>query len=304
MSIQQEQIQIRLTTKQEQYAVSNAPIMVPVNFKRYGLSELVNNLLGREKPIPFEFLIDGEILRSTIASYLSSHRLSTENIITIEYMESMLPPTPLTSYQHDDWISSVQILENLFLTGSYDNMVRLWNTSGECTHTLIGHTEAIKSVAFGASTDSTVSVFSAGLDHTIIGWEINREESDECQILYECCGHQAAIESLAMNLQKSHFATASSDSTIKVWSTETPVTNELVESTSQPQKKKKKTEKDNSKLIKTQAITLNGHVGAVNAVVFDDKDSNTVYSGGWDHSIRSWDIEQQVNTVTKVFHIL
>ncbi|CAO3650879.1 unnamed protein product [Cunninghamella blakesleeana] len=207
MSIQQEQIQIRLTTKQEQYAVNNAPIMVPVSFKRYGLSELVNNLLGREKPIPFEFLIEGEILRSTIANYLLSHRLSTENLITIEYMESMLPPTSLTSYQHDDWISSVQTLDSLFLTGSYDNMVRLWNTSGECTHTLIGHAEVVKSVVFGSSTDSTISVFSGGLDHTVVAWEINRLESDEYQILYECRGHSAAIESLAMNTQNSHVRT-------------------------------------------------------------------------------------------------
>jgi ribosome biogenesis protein YTM1 len=47
-------------------------------------------------------------------------------------------------------------------------------------------------------------------------------------------------------------------------------------------------------------VTLNGHVGAVHAVDFDAADGNIVYSGGWDHSIRSWDIEQQVNTTTKV----
>lgn len=47
-------------------------------------------------------------------------------------------------------------------------------------------------------------------------------------------------------------------------------------------------------------MTLTGHVGAVNAVDFDTADTNTVYSGGWDHSIRSWDVEQQVNVTTKV----
>jgi ribosome biogenesis protein YTM1 len=47
-------------------------------------------------------------------------------------------------------------------------------------------------------------------------------------------------------------------------------------------------------------VTLEGHVGGVNSVVFDKKDSNVVYTGGWDHSIRSWDVEQQVNTTTKI----
>lgn len=41
-------------------------------------------------------------------------------------------------------------------------------------------------------------------------------------------------------------------------------------------------------------------MGGVNSVVFDKKDSNVVYTGGWDHSIRSWDVEQQVNTTTKI----
>lgn len=70
-------------------------------------------------------------------------------MVTIEYVESMLPPTPLTAYQHDDWISSVKGHHGLFLTGSYDNNVRLWNSSGECIGTLMAHTDSVKSVAFG-----------------------------------------------------------------------------------------------------------------------------------------------------------
>ncbi|KAI8328578.1 WD40-repeat-containing domain protein [Chlamydoabsidia padenii] len=296
MSTEQEQVQVRFVTKQPQYAVQDAAILVPVDFKRYGLSEIINNLLGLDKPIPFEFLIDGEILRSSITDYLTSQQLSTENLITIEYMESMLPPTPLTSFQHDDWISSVNGCESLFLTGSYDNMVRLWNSSGECINTLIGHTEAVKSVAFGPTTGSSTLIFSAGLDHTAIAWQIS--ETGEEELLYECLGHQSAIESLAVNASKSHFATASADSMIKVWKSDVPDEDEPTMADSAP-KKKKRTEKK-AHLTKTQAVTLNGHVGAVNAVDFDSVDTNTVYSGGWDHSIRSWDIEQQVNVTTKV----
>ncbi|KAI8079998.1 WD40-repeat-containing domain protein [Halteromyces radiatus] len=299
MSTEQEQIQIRLITKQKQYAVKDAPILVPAAFKRYGLSEIVNSLLDLDKPIPFEFLIDGEILRTSIAEYLTEQQLSTENVITIEYIESMLPPTPLTSYQHDDWISSVQGYDSLFLTGSYDNMVRLWNTSGECTHTLIGHTEAVKSVAFGSVTASSTTLFSAGLDHIALAWQIN-EDGDE-EVLYECRGHQAAIESLAVHPQKSYFATASADATIRVWSTEKPMEDEVV-SQETPAKKKKRTETKN-RLTKAQSVTLSGHVGPVNAIDYDTADGNVIYSGGWDHSIRSWDVEQQVNTMTKVNHI-
>ena len=37
------------------------------------------------------------------------------------------------------------------MTGSYDNMVRLWNKSGECVATVSGHSDSVKSVAFGPS---------------------------------------------------------------------------------------------------------------------------------------------------------
>lgn len=97
MSTEQEQVQVRFVTKQQRYAVRDAAILVPANFKRYGLSEIINNLLGLgkfitrlvcrlppshpscliDKPIPFEFLIDGEILRSSIADYLTAQQLST-----------------------------------------------------------------------------------------------------------------------------------------------------------------------------------------------------------------------------------
>ncbi len=45
---------------------------------------------------------------------------------------------------------------------------------------------------------------------------------------------------------------------------------------------------------------MNGHVGPVSSVTFDHKDSNKLYSGGWDHSIRIWDVEARTNIDTKV----
>ena len=49
MEVDQEQIQVRLVSRQEKYAVPEAPIRVPTSFKRFGLSEIVNNLLDHGK---------------------------------------------------------------------------------------------------------------------------------------------------------------------------------------------------------------------------------------------------------------
>ncbi|KAI7893549.1 WD40-repeat-containing domain protein [Mucor mucedo] len=297
MSSEQEQVQVRFTTQQTEYAVSDAAILLPSNIKKDGLSEIVNSLLDNDKPIPFDFLIDGQLLRSSIVEYLNANRLSTENLVTIEYVESMLPPTPLTAYQHDDWISSVKGHNGLFATGSYDNMVRLWNSTGECVGTFMGHADSVKSVAFGRVNDSTAQVFSGGLDHALLGWEYSIEDGSH-RLMYECKGHKGPIESVALDAQNKYVASASADGLVKVWTTTEPTEDEPVE-TGETNKKRKKTEKTDGRKLKTKCITLEGHVGAVNAVTFDDASSNTVYTGGWDHSIRSWDVEQQVNLTTK-----
>ncbi|KAI9260604.1 WD40-repeat-containing domain protein [Phascolomyces articulosus] len=300
MDVDQEQIQVRLVSRQEKYAVPEAPIRVPISFKRFGLSEIVNNLLGHEKPIPFDFFLEGRILRTSLAEYLIEQRLSTENTLTIEYVESMLPPTPLSAYQHDDWISSVKAQNGLFLTGSYDNMVRLWNKSGECIATLGGHTEAVKSVAFGPTIESETVIFSGSLDHSLLAWAYNSDNGQQRE-LFEGKGHKGSIESIAVDSNKELIASASADSTIKIWSTTEPEEDE--EEAIAGKSKRRKTEKKNDRKLKTNISTLEGHVGAVNAVAFDNGESSVVYSGGWDHSIRSWNVEHQVNLVTKVYNI-
>ncbi|CAO0801899.1 unnamed protein product [Mucor circinelloides] len=292
MSSEQEQVQVRFTTQQPEYAVNDAAILLPSNIKKDGLSEIVNSLLDNDKPIPFDFLIDGQLLRTSIVEYLNAAQLSTENLVTIEYVESMLPPVPLTAYQHDDWISSVKGFNGLFATGSYDNMVRLWNTTGECISTLIGHSDAVKSVAFGQNN----TLFSGSLDHTVLGWEYTEGE-DSHRIMYECKGHKGPVESVAVDYTGKHVASASADGLIKIWSTKEPTEDEPAEEVSH--KKRKKNSEKSDRKIKTKAVSLEGHVGGVNAVDFDGADANIVYTGGWDHSIRSWDVEQQVNLTTK-----
>ncbi|CDH61013.1 wd repeat domain 12 [Lichtheimia corymbifera JMRC:FSU:9682] len=298
MDVDQEQVQVRFVSRQPQYAINDAAILVPSSFRRYGLSEIVNNLLGNEKPIPFEFFIDEQILKTSIAEYLTANRLSTENTLTIEYVESMLPPTSIAAFQHDDWISSVKGKDGLFLTGSYDGMTRLWNSSGECVTTFQGHSNAVKSVAFAhADASEQVIAYSGSLDHSILAWKYSNVDGTQ-QCLFECKGHKGSVESIAVDPKGEYLASASSDGTVKVWTTSIPAQDETMHESSQSSKQRKTTPKEGRK-IKSRAITLEGHVGAVNAVAYDANDANIVYTGGWDHSIRSWDVEQQVNLVTK-----
>lgn len=40
------QVQVRFHTRQQRYAVTDTPILVPARLRRYGLSEIVNHLLA------------------------------------------------------------------------------------------------------------------------------------------------------------------------------------------------------------------------------------------------------------------
>ena len=71
------QIQVIFKSKSPKYVIPETPILIPVEFARYGLSEIVNHLLNLETPIPFDFLIQGKLLLKSISAYLESHSLST-----------------------------------------------------------------------------------------------------------------------------------------------------------------------------------------------------------------------------------
>lgn len=45
-------------------------------------------------------------------------------------------------------------------------------------------------------------------------------------------------------------------------------------------------------------MSLDGHSGPASCILFDPIDSNHLYSGSWDHSVRIWDIEAESNIHT------
>jgi ribosome biogenesis protein YTM1 len=47
--------------------------MIPASWRRYQLSQLVNKALSLEKPVPFDFLVRGELLHATLSEWCSEH---------------------------------------------------------------------------------------------------------------------------------------------------------------------------------------------------------------------------------------
>src|SRR5699024_8124957 len=173
---------------------SNANACGLKGLRRYALSTLVNNLLSNDKPIPFEFLINGTFLRTSIDEYLTANGISSETTIEIEYVRALIPPLHIVSFEHDDWVSSMDVLsatsvptswasatipqgQERILSGSYDGLLRVWNMSSQIVATSPsvtegGHSASIKAAKFV----SPSQIVSAGMDRTLRLWKYAEEQ--------------------------------------------------------------------------------------------------------------------------------
>jgi ribosome biogenesis protein YTM1 len=106
-------VSVRFLTNEDEYRVTDKPFNVPVTLKRIGLSQVINHLLktglytfikldnftskisfevwkhsknfrfSAEKPIPFDFLIDNEFLRTSLGEFLQQKGKSTVGYHTL-----------------------------------------------------------------------------------------------------------------------------------------------------------------------------------------------------------------------------
>lgn len=197
---------------------------------RSQLSQILNSdsMLDTPSIVPFQFLINGIFLRSSLEEYLTTSGLSAETVVSLEYVRSFIPPTFESSFEHEDWVSSVDVLsqnikpgQERILSGSYDGLLRMWNLSGQCiatsaTASMGGHTQGIKTAKFMSPT----KIASAGMDRTIRIWQYSEDESragsaGKLKPKLELYGHKQYIFSIAVHGDR--ILSASGDDTIGLW---------------------------------------------------------------------------------------
>lgn len=294
----------------------------------------MNNLLGNEKPIPFEFLINGTFLRTSIDEYLAANGISAETTLEIEYVRALVPPLHIASFEHDDWVSSTDVLsatapaaswaswasstiaagQERILSGSYDGLLRIWNMSSQTIAISPsaadgGHGAAIKAAKFVLPTQ----IASAGLDRTIRVWKYSEGEEGFAGMLspqLELYGHKSGIESLAVHGAKNRMLSASSDHNVGFWSTKKsdspPAPENLLPSAASRNSKRRKLNSSVSVPQRGPLALLSAHTAPVSAAIFDSRDSTVGYSGSWDHSLRTWDLvrAELVETVSTSHSLL
>lgn len=237
---------------------------------------------------------------------MTQNGISAETTLSVEYVKALIPPLYVNSYEHDDWVSSVDVLSqsskaaqwtgsNLssgpqrILSGSYDGLVRVWNMSSEVVATGQGHTSSIKAAKFFTPNQ----IVSAGIDRTLRVWKYEDVETGGAGSLstsLELHGHSASVENLAVHAPSSRILSASSDRTVGLWSTKKAEGPAVPESILPTSNKRRKLSNTKSAPQRGPLSRLQGHQSQVGDVCFDEKDPTIAYSCSWDHSVKTWDL--------------
>eukprot|EP00854_Cymbomonas_tetramitiformis_P004895 gene4895-5977_t len=306
MSNEDAQVLSRFVTRMpEEYRVTDTPIAVPSRITRYGLSEVVNHLLALEKPRPFDFLVDGELIRGSLEKFMLSKNVSAESVVTLEYIPAVAPPTHVSAGESKDWLSAVDGSHpNFILTGACDGCARIWNTQGDCVVDFPVQPEALTSVSWvpGTSTQKH-GVVTAGKDSTAKLWEFDSDQNS-CKLLASFTGHTDSIEAIAVAGDGELMGTASWDSTVRLWKLN------VDDSETVPTEKKQRTtggaSDANVTTTSSAEAILEGHTGCVSALSWHSAEE--IFSASWDRSVRKWDANKatavQVFSVPKAIHCM
>ncbi|PNH42430.1 hypothetical protein VD0004_g4868 [Verticillium dahliae] len=327
------QVKVNFTTTHEdlQLLENKRQLLVPSDIKRYGLSRILNSesMLNTSAPVPLDFLVNGTFLRTTLEEYLQTEGLSSETTVTLQYVRSLLPPTYEASFQHDDWVASVDVLsatsaagrwsgddliqgQDRILSASYDGLVRIWDGSGSALATSAaarggGHAKMLTSAKFLSATQ----IASAGLDQKVVVWKYTEAAdrlSGELKPTLELHGHKQKINSLAAHGPSKRLLTASNDGTVGLWlaskkaadadaedipATHTAKRARVASSVTVPQK------------APLALIAAHGDAAAT-AAAFHPTDATVAYSASTDHTLRTLDLTtaRVVSTLTTLHPLL
>ncbi|KAH7131941.1 hypothetical protein B0J11DRAFT_480784 [Dendryphion nanum] len=281
--------------------------------RRINLSQLVNNLLHTSKPVPFEFLVNGQYLRTSIEEWLTQNAVSAETVLAVEYVRALVPPKKVTSFEHDDWVSAVDILsatspagqwskgttvqsgQERILSASYDGLVRVWDMSGDVLATSQppnngGRITSLKS----AKWISEKKLAAAGMDGVVRLFKYD-EDTRTITSTLELYSHRWPVESLAVHTPSNRLLSASADTTISLFSLSAkdspaaPATL-LPSSTSASNKRQKLSKPTHTVPARGALSTLTGHGAPVSSIIFKPNDSTVAYSASHDHTLRTWDL--------------
>lgn len=300
---EEDRVRVRFYTQHVQYVVTDAPFAVPSKLGRYGLSEVINHLLELESPIPFDFLISGQLLRVSLKSFIRSHRLSVEDVISVEYIPAVSLSAENENVELPSWIGSLNTkLDNYILAGCYDGQLQILDSKSlKKIQSISAHQHPIRDLVSWINTNNNSKVIAtASKDHKIHCWELLEDSKSQVQLqcpqVARLIGHVNSVECIQYWTSKQILVSGDWAGTIALWSVSSLGTGQLQSDTSnQSLKKKKKSERGTPVAgpvveLSSDSI-LKAHMQAVTGIQITSQE--ILFSSSWDHSIKAWDMDRQ-----------
>ncbi|KAI0232828.1 ribosome biogenesis protein ytm1 [Massospora cicadina] len=295
------QIQVKFVTSLENYRMPETLIFLPTHLRRYGLSEVVNHLLGLGS-----FLQAHTIIKCVYGINLRSALLLLA-AIRVQFMLSngFARRTNNGGYEplyvakgHTKPVFAVQVAPSFqqFASSSADGTVKLWTTASiaeDQEHVLLDPLETLRmsnkrhkgddsqklfkgatlsleghfGPVHGLSYDTfdSTRLFSGGDDHALRVWDIITATN----VTTKTCEKPFLSLSHSTNLVASGHA----DSTIRVWD---------------PRAKE-------SSVVK---LSLTGHLNWISSVQWQGSSQHRLISASYDGTIRIWDLRSKTSQFT------
>lgn len=315
---------IRLRTSLPGCSIPYVPYMVPVNWRRSQLSTLVNKVLqtadNERATVPFDFIVDGELLRTSLDEYLAQHGRSSEETLELEYIRSTLPPSFKDAAKQDDWVAGLDARHpSLTLAASYDGNVRIWNTEAladEPATYAPAYAHGSASLTSAQWLEPGTSVVTGAMDGTVAVWRRPGTDAQMHQVLQaaELRHHVGPVTNVDVAPEGSPATVLSAgwDGSIAIWDVPRDAAFPLA---SGETSSKKRRVRHGDQSVGTEAVqappptVVLAHVPATlgasaakvlgttpapgnNARTTARLQGTHVFSAAWDGSVKLWDLTQ------------
>jgi ribosome biogenesis protein len=275
-------------------------------------------------PIPFDILIDGRFLRTSLVRYMQRNAVSGEHVVELEYLPALRQPTEEGSDSQPDWIGAIAsssgssaASDSAFLaTGCYDGCLRLYSDAMTVVHSAQVSQQPLTAVAISSDNNSSADswLLAGGKDRLLTLFKVGSGAStlDRTAVLR---GHENSIASVALPLSNNSSSSSSDSSSLAAsgdWDGRVCLWNLSAAQSHTPQLQQSHTLKKRkgaegaaaaALLEVLPAAAFKAHAQAVAGCAWGR--GGALYTGSWDHSIKSWDAERQVyiHTYTYVCYI-
>jgi len=268
--------------------------LIPATWRRYQLSQLINQVLSLPQPIPFDFLMRGKVVKTSVGEWCAEHDVGEEETLEIEYIESVMPPQRMTTIPQEDWISSVSCrVPGRLLAASYDTHVHLFDTPVQL---IPGHAGPVTSVCWVGGERLLASASQDGTARLV---QVPQPHEGRPTALASLHLHTAPLSSVASDKDGQFVMTASWDTLIGIWDTRIPETDQtVVDEVVDERKKRRKVAQADRPVRKAPDGVMRSHTGRISRALFSPLSQHTAYSCGLDSTIRSWDTSVGICTST------